>query len=295
MRKINLNYITTGIGMPIKSGTIKLIQDAYTEVITAVVRGIISGGQYDYSKPYILFGCKNTGVGSNYIISNGAVFYDGEVYLTDAATFTISGSDVAIGVITRTQIYGADADPVLFTDGINRTVHDNLKIVWQAGASGTANSVNYESRVDMDYKPVGSVGTVVNWKFPTGVLSDYFDSSGLGIHPLTYRWAIANGANGTDNYAGRVPVGYADGDANFGVIGQTGGAKTHALVTAEMPAHTHSITYAVGNQFAGSSTNPAVQDIGTGSSIANTGSTGSGNAHNNLQPYRVALLIQRIA
>lgn len=295
MKFLNTGFVTTGLGMPVKSGSLQFMQEAYKEALYASVRAIIGGGQYDFTKPYILFGCKNSGSGSTYNISNGAVFFDGEIYLTDAASFTISGTDVAIGVITVSQFYGTQADPVLFTDGVNRNVHDIIKIVWQAGASGTANSVNYESRIDMDYKPNGSIGEVKNWKIPSGVLADYFDGTGLGIHPLTTGWAIANGSNGTDDFGGRVLVGYKQGDSDFGTLGQTGGAKTHVLTSSEMPSHTHSITYSVGNQFAGSSTNPAVQAIGTGASTANTGSAGSGSAHNNLQPYRVALVIQRIS
>lgn len=41
--------------------------------------------------------------------------------------------------------------------------------------------------------------------------------------------------------SGRVPVGFASGDSNFGSVEKTGGEKTHTLSTNEMPTHTHSI------------------------------------------------------
>lgn len=38
---------------------------------------------------------------------------------------------------------------------------------------------------------------------------------------------------------GRVPVGYDAVQGEFNAVGKVGGAKTHQLVTSEMPAHTH--------------------------------------------------------
>lgn len=69
---------------------------------------------------------------------------------------------------------------------------------------------------------------------------------------------------------------------------ESGGAKTHTLTTDEMPAHTH--TYSKYN--AGLS-GPSRGPEGTGSGTVNTGSTGGGSAHNNLQPYIVKYVWQR--
>lgn len=41
------------------------------------------------------------------------------------------------------------------------------------------------------------------------------------------------------NLKGRVAVGRDSAQAEFDVLGKTGGAKTHTLTTAEMPSHTH--------------------------------------------------------
>lgn len=70
-------------------------------------------------------------------------------------------------------------------------------------------------------------------------------------------------------------IGGIDGD----VLGGTGGAETHVLTIAQLPAHTHALE-AIAIQDTGSGT--LVSGNGTGSNA--TGSTGSGAVHNNVQP-----------
>ena len=65
-------------------------------------------------------------------------------------------------------------------------------------------------------------------------------------------------------------------------VGNTGGAETHALTTAELVAHTHT---ASGSTPSGGGVNFAM--TGTSGSTATTNSTGSDTAHNNLQPSAV--------
>jgi microcystin-dependent protein len=64
-------------------------------------------------------------------------------------------------------------------------------------------------------------------------------------------------------------------------VGSVGGAETHTLTTAQIPAHTHTAITAgsfTGNGFGGGNTQGR---------NGNTGSTGGGGAHNNLQPSAV--------
>lgn len=44
------------------------------------------------------------------------------------------------------------------------------------------------------------------------------------------------------NFKGRVPVGVNATDTNFAALGQTGGESTHALTTAELAVHNHTIS-----------------------------------------------------
>ena len=98
--------------------------------------------------------------------------------------------------------------------------------------------------------------------------------------------------------AGRVLVGIDAGDTDFDVVEETGGAKTHTLIAAEMPAHVHRMrrNATTTGGLSGlttapdtSSSNPA--DLGT----LDTGAAGGDGAHNNLQPYIVVYMWKRTA
>lgn len=108
------------------------------------------------------------------------------------------------------------------------------------------------------------------------------------------------------NYAaGRVLVGLDASDSDFSTVGNTGGAKTHTLTTAEMPAHNHGNgdhTYLLKPPYEGSLTGSdsvftaglLEQAVGPGDGAA-IQSAGGGSAHNNMPPYVVVRFWQRTA
>lgn len=95
---------------------------------------------------------------------------------------------------------------------------------------------------------------------------------------------------------GRVPVGKdnmggsaanrvttAGSGVDGATLGANGGAQTHTLTTAQLPAHTHAL---LTDTLTGG-TNATLGKLSGGTPGA-TGSTGSGDAHNNMQPSLVA-------
>ena len=126
---------------------------------------------------------------------------------------------------------------------------------------------------------------------------------------------------------GRVPVGVNTSDSNFNTVEKAGGASTHALAAAELPAHGHSFSGTVTVNAGGSHTHTAsagAYKVGSGSGSSyyymtnngstspqttdsngshshsasvsgTTGNTGSGGAHNNLQPYITCYFWKRVA
>jgi hypothetical protein len=122
------------------------------------------------------------------------------------------------------------------------------------------------------------------------------------VNPATYL------GFGTWTYwgSGRVPVGVDTEDTDFNTVEKTGGEKEHTLTVDEMPSHYHeqysTSQYGyrypmVGNNGLGTSKEGAYN---TSSTVVTkpqviSGSTGGGEAHNNLQPYITCYMWKRIA
>lgn len=93
--------------------------------------------------------------------------------------------------------------------------------------------------------------------------------------------------------SGRVPVGVNTSDSSFNTVEKTGGEKTHTLTVAEMPSHYHTYTYSKADGWTYG--NGGLANVRNSEGTQNTGSTGSGNAHNNLQPYITCYMYKRTA
>lgn len=105
------------------------------------------------------------------------------------------------------------------------------------------------------------------------------------------------------DFRGRAPVGFGTGVSGIGTAlsaiaaGAKGGAATHVLTTAEIPAHNHQAiattatadrTSVAGNRWAASAQNPYSSSGGSVPlSSAAAAPTGSSAAHPNEQPYLV--------
>jgi len=121
--------------------------------------------------------------------------------------------------------------------------------------------------------PIGSVYTSVVSTDPSTLL-------GVGT------WAAFG--------AGRVLMGTGGGYT----AGDTGGAATHTLTTAEMPSHTHTVGYednswpdGAGDQ----AENNVWNSIRAPDEYRATTATGGNGSHNNLQPYIVVYFWKRTA
>lgn len=135
MKKLDVSAITDLAQFPIKKGTLQFLQDSNSEVFAAVLIGLIGSG-YSATTVYVLYGCVMSAGGNSYAISGGAVFYGGECYLVDSATFTFVSPAVPILSIVTTP-YTTDADPVTFTDNTPRYVHNIRKVVIAPGTAGS--------------------------------------------------------------------------------------------------------------------------------------------------------------
>ena len=124
--------------------------------------------------------------------------------------------------------------------------------------------------------PVGSV-------FISVVATDPADLLGYGT------WVVFA--------TGRTLVGIDAGQAEFNVVEEVGGAKTHTLQTSEIPAHNHVIRSQTNTSGGATSYEHGTLDTSSAETEATetTDNAGGGGAHNNLQPYIVVYMWKRTA
>lgn len=138
MKEINSSYITTSALQPFKQGTWEHLQSAYQEALAALAQNMINGANPSTAFA-IVYGCQLSSSGGNYTVTQGAIWYNGKIYLVDAVGTTAdpSGGDTRICKISTTFLSAANADPVTMTDGSTRNVHEIKKIVIENGTAAT--------------------------------------------------------------------------------------------------------------------------------------------------------------
>jgi len=171
-----------------------------------------------------------------------------------------------------------------------------LAIVVSSG--GVITSItNYKSDSvggDFGGVPTGAINIWSTNTSPTG----WFLCDGTAVSRSTYAglfsvigttYGVGNGSTtfNLPNLKGRIPVGRDSSQTEFDTLAETGGAKTHTLTTAEMPAHKHrtlSTNSGGGGAWVNIDVTTWLFNVGM-AEVWLIEDTGGGGAHNNLQPY----------
>ena len=174
MKKIKTTDITVSSAMPLKKGSLDHLQAAYTETIQDVNKAYWAGDRVG-TQPMALHGLINSGSGSTYTISAGALMLDtyAEVFRCDAQTVVVNVGQVLVGNIVTTYLTATDADPVEFSDSTTNNVHEIRKIVWSSAASGSG-TLNYSDlyfRNSFDDRAATLSGDLNTWTLGTGSVS----------------------------------------------------------------------------------------------------------------------------
>ena len=135
------------------------------------------------------------------------------------------------------------------------------------------------NRLEAIFPTLGApVGTPLPW-LVTGIPAGYREFDGSAIVQATHPKLYALFGATMPDLRGRVMMGQDAGHA----IGTTGGAATHTLTVAEMPAHTHPL-----GMFPATAPPPGGYNTAgiDGPAANNSGAAGADQPHNNLPPYR---------
>jgi microcystin-dependent protein len=208
------------------------------------------------------------------------------------------------------------------TNSLDRDGKGGMRADLQMGGYKISNVA--DGVADSDVATVGQLGAQAT-SVPIGAVIDYWGTTvpdgfllcyGQAVSRTTYAdlfAAIGTAAGAGDgsttfnvpDYRGRVGAGKDDMGGSSAArlntiasttLGTAGGSQTHTLTTAQLAAHSHTVTdpghFHAGVQFGGSSGTRLTEGLGpftttstgsktTGITIANAG---SGEAHNNIQP-----------
>ena len=130
------------------------------------------------------------------------------------------------------------------------------------------------------------------------------DELNSNMFPIGFRMYVNNDKDYSNHLGftwqkvakGKVLVGKDENDEDFNAVGKTGGEKTHTLTVEEMPDHNHVIDdpfYAFQENSAGLR-GQVYKGERKQNNITATSNVGGGQAHNNMQPYEVVNIWERI-
>ena len=225
-------------------------------------------------------------------------------------TGAISATHTELDYTNVAAVGTSEASKALVTDAngsIDVAAHDGSSQGLKLGGTlitSTAAELNHsdgvtsniQTQIDGVSSPTASVIAYAGSSAPSGWLL----CDGASISRSTYSTLYAaigttygSASESTFNVPdieGRVIAGKESSDTrltsggsgiNGGTLGSTGGTETHTLLTAEMPAHTHTQD---DDSFVGSGNSGVSTSIWAGVGSQDTGSTGGDGAHQNTQP-----------
>lgn len=155
-RIITTDVLDPSIQQPFTANSLDFLQNAAVEALVSFP-AFTSRAAFNSGNPVVLYGCQRQSLGgSDYKYYSGYVYYSGEIY-SFAGINSITIATNAEFKITVTN--DGTADPVTFTDGISRNVHNVRKLTMTDNA-GDFNYSNclFVGRIQ-ETNSISSVGT----------------------------------------------------------------------------------------------------------------------------------------
>ena len=248
------------------------------------------------------------------IVVSGTVSIGGGLAVSASSTMAATTFSSNITMNAQSDVRFADADSsnyIALQAPTSVSANVTFSLPAADGSSGdviqTDGSGNLSfTTISTETIPAGSVMPYAGSTAPSGWLLSYGQEISRSTYATLFAaigttYGIGDGATtfNVPDLRGRLVAGQDDmggtsadrltgqsGGVDGDTLGASGGDETHTLTTAQIPSHTHGAgSYVITNASGGTGTGTA-GSTGTGSkSVSGTsGATGSGGAHNNVQP-----------
>lgn len=157
MKKLDWTAVTASNGLVFEEQTFEHINSGHKDSYIAFVKANIPSAWHT-GKLVILYGCVDSGTPPARNLSAGAVYYNGEIYQVDSASFSTTG--LQIGIWTLVDVDSGNTESTIKTASSSFVSHVliNSKFVFAAGNSGTgtfdedsANVVIFDNRTGVSF------------------------------------------------------------------------------------------------------------------------------------------------
>mgnify|MGYP001181404753 CR=1 FL=1 len=230
-------------------------------------------------------------------VDNSGKTYVQDITMDDAGHVTAIGSTAISGINNNDIAAGAGINAEKIHDGtVSNTEFGHLNGVTSA-IQTQFNAISFDSSgLQTQLNSLDSAKTtlsaVFDMVYPVGSIYMQMGTSANPVVLMGFGTWVRYGE-------GKVLVSQSGSDTEFDTLNETGGSKTHTLTVDELPAHTHTHTVQTGRSYSSSIGGPPIvqgsNNVLIYEQAVTTSSTGSGQAHNNIQPYIVVYMWRRTA
>ena len=140
-RILDTSNATAVVVQPVKAETLNFMQTAASARTNSILSSIYGVPVPSTATLYVLSGCIAITTGSTVNVTNGIVWYNGEVFEVPSATFSLPTNPNIIIFVLQTDYDTNNADPLTFSDQIQRNVHQIRTLNVTTGTSATTGYV----------------------------------------------------------------------------------------------------------------------------------------------------------